>query len=65
MRRAKTHRKVVKTQHWTNKFSLDLQPSPKSSFGQEVKRVGESMKEEEGEGGGEPWKNERERKEQD
>lgn len=49
MRRAKTHRKGVKIQNWTNKFSLDLQACPKSSFGQEVKRVRESRKEEEGE----------------
>lgn len=65
MRRAKTHRRGVKIQNWTNKFSLDLQACPKSPFGQEVKRMGESRKEEEGEGGGEPWKNGRERKEQD
>lgn len=49
MRRAKTHRKGVKIQNWTNKLSLDLPACPKSSFGQEVKRVRESRKEEEGE----------------
>lgn len=48
MRRAKTHRKGVKIQNWTNKFSLDILACPKSPFGQEVKRMGESRKEEAG-----------------
>lgn len=47
MRRATTHRKNVKIQNWTNKFSLDLQACPKCSFGQGVKRVRENRKEEE------------------